>query len=372
MINIENIKKSIILLKRLIEEEFSQDNASLFEEEKKKLMENAPIALKNELSQLQYANYDEDGFYHPYFETKEYDPPSVSDDVKTLLRFYEEELFNLIPPQSNEDLYKKKLLQAKNINPDFYETLGIMIVGDMVYFPRRSSFYITKFFQDAGYPQLKHDGSTRRIWVANQLKNMSIDELYSIIKCLFRKRYFQENEEGTDLEKAKQSFKEFLSTSCQTDDFEDIADIFDVNVNSSLLFNQKITTKDTVLNEDLENARQCYLKGDFQLAVEKIWDVFERIKSLYNIDKKKSVSCIINTLSDEIKQAESSVDCEEKELLFNQELKILTDIGNTYKIRHSEQKQKPLSNNQTKEYLFFRVLNIINLIYFRMHLGQKD
>ena len=53
-------------------------------------------------------------------------------------------------------------------------------------------------------------------------------------------------------------------------------------------------------------------------------------------------------------------------LFFEKELRELTNLGNSYKIRHSE-KNKPLINNyHTQEYLFFRVLNLINLIHSRM------
>lgn len=49
-----------------------------------------------------------------------------------------------------------------------------MICGDepFNYFPYRSSYKLTQFFNNLGLPY-KHDGSTRRIWVAEILKKMN-------------------------------------------------------------------------------------------------------------------------------------------------------------------------------------------------------
>ena len=117
----------------------------------------------------------------------------------------------------------------------------------------------------------------------------------------------------------------------------------------------------------IEKAKELYLKGDLQLAMEKIWDAFERIKSYYGKDKRDSAKTIVSILSDEIKSAKNSLNTDENSLFFEKELRELTELGNNYKIRHSE-KNKPVINNYfTQEYLFFRVLNLINLIHTRMN-----
>ncbi|MCW1259900.1 hypothetical protein MXE37_10120, partial [Acinetobacter baumannii] len=45
------------------------------------------------------------------------------------------------------------------------------IVGDRQYFPYRSSFYITQFFDECDLPYV-HDGSTRWWWTAERLKEL--------------------------------------------------------------------------------------------------------------------------------------------------------------------------------------------------------
>ena len=104
-----------------------------------------------------------------------------------------------------------------------------------------------------------------------------------------------------------------------------------------------------------------------QIALEKIWDSFERIKSIYAKDKKQSILRIVTTLSDEIQTDTSSEKCSHQEdLFFDKEIRILTNIGNNYKIRHAEINKKTILNKNTQEYLFFRVLNAVALIYSRM------
>jgi hypothetical protein len=49
--------------------------------------------------------------------------------------------------------------------------LGQIIVGDARYHKRRSSYYITMLFEEAGLPY-QHDGSTRSIWASDRVKDI--------------------------------------------------------------------------------------------------------------------------------------------------------------------------------------------------------
>ena len=97
------------------------------------------------------------------------------------------------------------------------------------------------------------------------------------------------------------------------------------------MFNKEINTDDNILNGDIEKAKELYLKGDLQLAMEKIWDAFERIKSYYGKDKRDSAKTIVSILSDEIKSAKNSLNTDENSLFFEKELRELTELGNNYK-----------------------------------------
>ena len=123
-----------------------------------------------------------------------------------------------------------------------------------------------------------------------------------------------------------------------------------MNLNNELLFNQEVTTKDTNLNDLINESKKLYIKGNKQLALEKIWDAFERLKTYYSSNKQKSAEKICNLLGSDL-----------SENYFNNEYKNLTNIGNEYQIRHFETSKIPINNEETKEYLFFKMLALINL-----------
>ena len=109
------------------------------------------------------------------------------------------------------------------------------------------------------------------------------------------------------------------------------------------------------LEELIRAAEDLYKKGEYSYAVEKIWDAFERIKTYYypTLDKKKSVEKIINDISygnEHIKK------------MFDIEFKVLTDIGNTYRIRHHEKNKLDISNDLYYEYFYKRCLSLISIL----------
>lgn len=87
------------------------------------------------------------------------------------------------------------------------------------------------------------------------------------------------------------------------------------------------------------------------MAVEQIWDAFERLKTIYGEDKKDSTQKLINTVSNGSGTT--------KELL-EKEFKELTRIGNEFHIRHFENGRKPLESDEFREYLYFRILSLIS------------
>lgn len=88
-------------------------------------------------------------------------------------------------------------------------------------------------------------------------------------------------------------------------------------------------------------------------AVEKLWDVLERLKTYYtNLDKKKSVEKVVNDMSS---GQETFVK------LFNDEFKALTDIGNNFRIRHHETNRTDITDIRHYDYFFNRCLSLIAL-----------
>ncbi|MGI9525590.1 MAG: hypothetical protein ACR2MS_00605 [Weeksellaceae bacterium] len=259
--------------------------------------------------------------------------------------------------KSESDLQKLKLLQARHNNPEFEMEIAELICGDNNSFPYRSSFFLTKFFKDLGFP-FEHDGTTRRFWVRDTLLLLDIHDISFVFrKGLFNKRdfrkYTKENKLDFDSEykKAINEFKEILNDCLQIDDGMDLSYLLDLNVNVELLFDRKTKTNDQELDSLINEAKdRFFIPKDKQIALEKLWDAFERIKTYFGANKKKSSSELVSIASDGFNFE-----------IIESEFNLLTKIGNEYKIRHHETDKLEISKSKHIDYLFFRMLSLIDL-----------
>lgn len=90
-----------------------------------------------------------------------------------------------------------------------------------------------------------------------------------------------------------------------------------------------------------------------KIGLEKIWDAFERLKTIEDSNKKKSINQIISIITNDNQKLADMI---------NTEFKELTEIGNTYFIRHSETSQNKLPNEYFIEYLYFRMLSLVSCV----------
>jgi hypothetical protein len=259
---------------------------------------------------------------------------------------------------SPQELKYYKLLKARHNNPDFEEVLAEFICGEENNsFPYKSSFYLTKFFTDLGF-NYTHDGSTRRFWVRDVLLELTIDKLSQTIeKGLFNKRDFRKKakENNTDFEenyqKAIKEFKAFFNDSLNIDTGLDLAYLLDFNINVELLFDKQVRTDDEELDKLIKEAKERFFNPkDKQIALEKLWDAFERVKTYYKGNKKQSSEKLVSLITNDF-----DLD------FLDSEFKILTIIGNDYRIRHHETDKKEIINSKHLNYLFFRMLSLIDL-----------
>lgn len=269
-------------------------------------------------------------------------------------------IFKLSFNQSDpNDLKLIKLLQARLNNPDFENTLAEFICGEQGNsFPYRSSFYLTQFFTDLGL-NYTHTGKTRRFWVADVLLELSIDQIaYIIEKGLFNKRNFvnlikektQNNVEET-YQKAIYEFKTFIDSCLQPNSSVDLISLLDLNINIELLFDKQVQTEDTQLNNLIKEAKErFFFPNDKQVALEKLWDAFERIKTYYDSNKKQSSKKLIENASRGFDEG-----------ILSKEFIELTNIGNQFRIRHHETDKLEITDNKHINYLFFRMLTLIDL-----------
>ena len=89
----------------------------------------------------------------------------------------------------------------------------------------------------------------------------------------------------------------------------------------------------------------------------------KELKTYYNVDKnkKKSASKLINQVS---------IDLDRN--IFDEEFRILTTIGNEYQIRHHEVDKKPITETNQINYLFFRMLSLIDLCLDVLRRSNND
>ena len=124
---------------------------------------------------------------------------------------------------------------------------------------------------------------------------------------------------------------------------------------SRTLFN----TGDSTTNELLEQARRRYFDRDGsagQNALEKLWDAFERVKTLEESDKRNGAERLL---------ANAARNSHERELL-DAEMRTLTEIGNRWQIRHHETDKRSLGEGRDlRDYLFERMFSLVRLLLSR-------
>lgn len=109
---------------------------------------------------------------------------------------------------------------------------------------------------------------------------------------------------------------------------------------------------DDDLKELIRSAEEFYEKGQKQLALEKLWDAFERMKTYYtNLDKKNSANKIVNNMS---------LGIEDYRKLYADEFKALTDIGNGFRIRHHETDTISIEDERHLDYFYLRCMSLLS------------
>lgn len=123
-----------------------------------------------------------------------------------------------------------------------------------------------------------------------------------------------------------------------------------------IFISTNIRTGDSVLDNMIDDAQKKFLNPDIKIrkeAIERLWDCWERIKTLENpTNKKKSISTLLDKASTD----------PDTRMLLEEESRKLTVIGNTFHIRHSEVRQIVISDNAIIDYLFYRLFAFIQML----------
>lgn len=125
---------------------------------------------------------------------------------------------------------------------------------------------------------------------------------------------------------------------------------------NNLLENLIIKSPDGILNElinlAIDNIRKP--KQDKRsIALEKVWDAFERMKTVYfPTNKKQSANTLVTNVAGQTNNFNQ---------LLNDEFTTLTKIGNDYQIRHFETNKIQIKSMKQVDYLFYRMIALIDL-----------
>lgn len=115
-------------------------------------------------------------------------------------------------------------------------------------------------------------------------------------------------------------------------------------------------TGDATLDTLLDAARTKFLDPDpanRREALEKIWDAWERLKTLEPAKDKKASTTVL---------LDKAVEEPTFRKVLEEEASVLTSIGNSFRIRHSETTQIEIDGEYHVDYLFHRVLALILLL----------
>ena len=112
-------------------------------------------------------------------------------------------------------------------------------------------------------------------------------------------------------------------------------------------------TGDATLDDLIEQARKGYLSrhpGDRATAIERLWDAFERLKTLDipgDGNKKQSVTALLAKIPDTAVRS-----------VVESEMTTLTNVGNEFMVRHFETGKHPVPA-EASDYIAGRILNLL-------------
>ena len=122
-----------------------------------------------------------------------------------------------------------------------------------------------------------------------------------------------------------------------------------------LLARTYFRTGDQLLDVMLEETRRKFTAPDPLIrreALERLFDSWERIKTLADDNKAKSAKLVLDRVSSEAAFRQ----------LLEKEALELREIGNSYLLRHHERSQTPVIDTDHVDYLFHRLFSLVDLV----------
>ena len=121
-------------------------------------------------------------------------------------------------------------------------------------------------------------------------------------------------------------------------------------------------TLDTLLRDAFSKFKDYAPKSRAE-ATEKLWDAWERLKSIdVQGNKRMSVAKLLDHAAPE----------PAFRALLESEARALTDVGNAFHIRHFETDKVSISQPEHFDYLFHRLFALMHLLLFSRSRGEGD
>jgi len=114
-------------------------------------------------------------------------------------------------------------------------------------------------------------------------------------------------------------------------------------------------TDNPYLDQLLEEARAKFINPSPRIrqeALERVWDAWERVKTVKDADKKQGATMLLDACAAEPVMREALED----------EAKALTSLGNKLRIRHFETNKPEVADPEHVDYLFRRMFSMLLLI----------
>nr|WP_276208110.1 hypothetical protein [Gracilibacillus thailandensis] len=274
---------------------------------------------------------------------------------------------------SNRDLYKWRIYQENEVFIPFSQRNKKAIKQKQIVLKikRVTRNRIYELFERYDYrlEQMDETGLTYLVLVSDQV-------LYDIEKFYPPKTYidnqFVETNSLEDFILYTSPYYlldavEFFDQYCDSNFTDEINTIFNLNdvpmklscgkveylVDSHIVNSSFASIQEVGIQELIQEAQSYYEKENLKIAVEKVWDAFERLKTYYSfqaLDKKKSTNKIIEDMSGNKRAFKD---------LFEKEFRELTAIGNNFRIRHHETLKIDIEDYRHYDYLYKRCLTLI-------------
>ena len=224
---------------------------------------------------------------------------------------------------------------------------------------------------DGPYGRFAHLG--KRIWQMSQVEQPPISVIMDIIEFCWRSvskpefgyyhSFFQHHHLRFDQETGQGEFREEVNRIFQRNGVAftltergQIERVIPEPI-SSLVRYSDFQTGDQELDGLLETACRQFVmpeESERRDGLEKLWDAWERIKTIEDADKKTGAAKMLDRLA-------SGAQPKFRKFL-EDEATALTAAGNAFRIRHSETTQERLSRVVQVDYLFARMFVLIHAI----------